>query len=235
MAAQQARTNGREDADADADVSATDGWRARVVSRSLRRATEKSLSRGEAFIKAAQALLYERGLDGFTVQQVADAAGQSLRTFYQHFSGKDDLLLALLEEELIVHAAYIRKHVSRSADPIERLRTFVTAGVGHARLDAHTTAMARYSLNLSASHPAELSSVQRPVVELARELVREAVEAGAIPACDPDVAAYFLMSMKVAYGRSRVFGNDLGTAMPSPDELATMCVRGLGGAVPPPR
>jgi hypothetical protein len=82
----------------------TAGWRSRILTRSLERATQRSLDRASAFIQAAKSLLDEEGAAGFTVQQVADLAGQSLRSFYQHFSSKDDLLLALFEEDLVVHA-----------------------------------------------------------------------------------------------------------------------------------
>ena len=34
----------------------------------------------------------------FTVQDVVERSGQSLRSFYQYFAGKHELLLALFEE-----------------------------------------------------------------------------------------------------------------------------------------
>ena len=59
---------------------------------------------GPALIQAAAALLERSNGDGFTVQDVADEAGQSLRTLYQYFESKDDLLLAVFEEAMGIYA-----------------------------------------------------------------------------------------------------------------------------------
>lgn len=198
-----------------------------MVTRSLERATQRSLERASAFLEAARSLLDEAGAAGFTVQQVADLAGQSLRSFYQHFSSKDDLLLALFEEDLVVHAKDVRTKVDEHHDPVSRLATFVSAGVQVAP-HPHAIAMSKYRLGMAASRPIDLTVVEAPVVALARELVCEAIEAGAIPPCDPDAAAYVLVTLKSAYTHSNLLGNELGTRMPSPDELAVFCVRGLG-------
>src|SRR3546814_13448751 len=58
-------------------------WQRRVVSRSLRTARARSIDRGSTLIRAATALLERSGGDTFTVQDIADEAGQSLRTLYQ--------------------------------------------------------------------------------------------------------------------------------------------------------
>ena len=91
----------------------------------------------------------------------------------------------------------------------------------------------KYRLGMAATHPLDLTVVQAPVVALARELVEEAIKAGAISPCDPDAAAYVLVTLKSAYTHSNLLGNELGTTMPTPDELARFCILGLGAADPP--
>src|SRR5687767_307004 len=71
-------------------------WRSRVVSRSLGTAADRAVRRGLALISAAGRLVQKSGGDDFTMQQVASEAGLSLRVLYQHFTGKDDLLVALI-------------------------------------------------------------------------------------------------------------------------------------------
>jgi AcrR family transcriptional regulator len=44
-------------------------------------------------MRCAWALFAEQGYEATTVDQVAEAAGMSRRTFFRYFSGKDDLLL----------------------------------------------------------------------------------------------------------------------------------------------
>src|SRR5690349_18256786 len=90
----------------ESDDGASD-WQRRVVGRSLRTATQRSIDRGASLIAAAGALLERSKGDGFTVQDVADEAGQSLRTLYQYFESKDDLLLAVFEEAMQTYKVLI--------------------------------------------------------------------------------------------------------------------------------
>ena len=53
----------------------------------------------ELFLDAARELMND-GATEFTVQEVVERSGQSLRTFYQYFAGKYELLLALFEESI---------------------------------------------------------------------------------------------------------------------------------------
>src|SRR5262245_50151305 len=70
-------------------------WQRRVVGRSLQDARRRSLDRSERFIRAAAKVLQRNNGASLTVQEVADEAGQSLRTLYQYFESKDELLLAV--------------------------------------------------------------------------------------------------------------------------------------------
>jgi Bacterial regulatory proteins, tetR family len=50
--------------------------------------------RVQRFLDAAQAIVTEKGNTDFTVQEVVDRSRQSLRSFYQHFDGKHELMRA---------------------------------------------------------------------------------------------------------------------------------------------
>jgi AcrR family transcriptional regulator len=62
------------------------------VGRSLRTAASVSVDRGKNLNQAAATVLARGDGQDITVQDVADEAGQSLRTLYHYFEGKDDLL-----------------------------------------------------------------------------------------------------------------------------------------------
>ncbi|MEV0096793.1 TetR/AcrR family transcriptional regulator [Streptomyces sp. NPDC050738] len=47
----------------------------------------------EAMVAAAVDLLLERGLDGVTVEEIAERAGVTRRTFSRHFPGKEEAIL----------------------------------------------------------------------------------------------------------------------------------------------
>jgi AcrR family transcriptional regulator len=209
------------------------GWRNRVVRRSLEQATQRSLDRGQGFVDAAIELLRRSDSDGFTLQEVGVLAGQSVRTFYQHFSSKDDLLLAVFEEEVRKHALTLRTEVMRHADPVERIAAFMIAGASTRVEEAgDSRALIQYRIGLSLSHPEDLAQIQAPVVELALDLVLEAMDQGAIRRGDPDPAAYMMVTLKTSILHSRMLGNELGVRTPQPIELARFCLEGLGGSLP---
>ena len=70
-------------------------WKQRAVERSTKAAKLRAEQRVERFLDAAQTIISKKGSTDFTVQEVVDKSGQSLRSFYQHFDGKHSLLLAL--------------------------------------------------------------------------------------------------------------------------------------------
>ena len=214
------------------DTIGSSGWRDRVLSRSLDRATKRSLERGQAYIDAATQLIEETGKEGFTIQEVADRAGQSLRTLYQHFQSKDDLLLAVFEEQLKAHTMHSREAVDKYDDPLDRLAALIIASASGTGVKGKATALAHYRMRLAVSHPEELALVQAPYVSLTVELVTDAVDAGAIPPCNPEKTAYVITTLKSAYLHSHLLGNELGVEMPTPVELARFCLEGVGGKLP---
>ncbi|GAA1361572.1 TetR/AcrR family transcriptional regulator [Streptomyces beijiangensis] len=54
---------------------------------------QRTLRSREAMVAAATDLLFERGLDGVTVEEIAERAGVTRRTFSRHFPGKEEAIL----------------------------------------------------------------------------------------------------------------------------------------------
>jgi AcrR family transcriptional regulator len=201
----------------------------------LERATKRSLERGRGFIDAATELMEQSGSEDFTVQQVADTAGQSLRTLYQHFSSKDDLILAVFEEQAQHHVEYVSSEVDRYEDPLDRLAALIIAasrGSDGGRTSNRTIALAHYRMKLVVTHPDDLAVVQAPFVSLARSVLADAHHAGAIHIANVDHMTYVVATLKSAFLHSHVLGNELGIEMPSVTELAEFCLRGLGASLP---
>src|SRR5690348_12202714 len=97
-----------------------------AVARSLDAARLRSEGRVQRFLDAGFELLAsaDSGRD-FTVQEVVDRSGQSLRSFYQYFAGKHELLLALFDEAIRSTAERLEDQLAAERDPLERLRRFV--------------------------------------------------------------------------------------------------------------
>ena len=210
------------------------GWRARVVGRSLAPAAEKAIRRGQQLLSAASRLILRSGGDDFTVQRVAAEAGLTLRAFYQHFSGKDDLLIALIEESQLVMARLLNRHAARFEDPLDRL-----GGALYWALDArqHTAgdynaALLRFTQRTTLTAPERLGAARRPVLTVFTRLVDEAMHAGVVERGDPERVAFAWMALQESFTRVGHLGNDLGTRVPSVPELVRFCVLGLGAELP---
>jgi AcrR family transcriptional regulator len=78
---------------------------------------------GVRILEAARAVIIERGLDGFSVQAVATAAGVQKSAIAYHFGSKDGLLKALVRSQASERTAQAQDAV-RSLPPEERLRAF---------------------------------------------------------------------------------------------------------------
>ena len=78
----------------------TTSWRELAVARSLDPARVRAEQRVQRFLDAAMELMQASPEREFTVQEVVERSGQSLRSFYQYFAGKHELLLALFEESV---------------------------------------------------------------------------------------------------------------------------------------
>jgi AcrR family transcriptional regulator len=215
------------------DVGEAD-WQRRVVGRSLGTATKRSIDRGGRLVRAAAALLERSNGDGFTVQDVADEAGQSLRTLYHYFESKDDLLLAVFEEAMGTYARMIRTAIAGLEDPLERLAGAIIAAarmpeVSNPGVDR---GLARFRLKLGEVDPNLVARAQEPVASLFRNLVEEASKAGAIRDCDPEEATYLIMALNSAYIIGQTLGNNSGLRRPTVLGLTSFCLEGLSASLP---
>ena len=171
-----------------APESTAASWREQAVARSLDSARVRAESRVQRFIDAAFELLSDSapGKD-FTVQDVVEKSGQSLRSFYQYFGGKQELLLALFEESVRSTADQLRDRVGIEKKPLERLHRFVIEyyalcrpapkGKGKKRAPL---ALAEFAQQLMTAHPDEATRAFAPLVALFDEVLGEAVAAGAV-------------------------------------------------------
>ena len=176
------------------DHSDAPTWREQAVARSLDSARLRAETRVQRFLDAALEIMDESasGRD-FTVQEVVERSGQSLRSFYQYFGGKHELLLALFEDAVKSTATHLREQIERESGALAKLRCFVVeyhrlcrpvgpgpVGDGEDMTHRPTPAMADFAQQLLTDHPAEAVRAHRPLVVLLDELLDAAVAAGAV-------------------------------------------------------
>ncbi len=166
-------------------------WREMAVARSLDSARTRAENRVHRFMAAATELINSSDRKDFTVQEVVERSGQSLRSFYQHFDGKHELLLALFEDTVASTADFLRTKVEEETGPLERLHRFVveyyllcsrSTGKGaHTRKGAPSM-VTDFAQQLLTDRPKEAARAFAPLVAIFRELLDDALAAGVVRA-----------------------------------------------------
>jgi AcrR family transcriptional regulator len=175
-----------------------------AVARVVDPARVRAETRVQRFLDAALELMSSTSGKDFTVQEVVERSGQSLRSFYQYFDGKYELLLALFEDSVRTTAAQLQAQIDEESDPLERLHRAVveyyklcrpvTKGRGGRKAPA---ALAEFAQQLLTDHPKEASRAFTPLVELFEAILADAANAGVIRTSlrSRRVAGYVLQSV----------------------------------------
>jgi AcrR family transcriptional regulator len=161
------------------DLSETE---AMIPAATLGRRERKKLETHRALATAARELALARGLEGLTVEDIADAADVSVRTFFNYFSCKEEALVGVEPAVLEELGAQLRERPA-SEGPLEALRAVLATGV-----DDVTEAVRRWSLRteLVRRHPSLLPRHLAALAEIEAALVRAlAARLGTDPAADP--------------------------------------------------
>ncbi|MCQ9179715.1 TetR/AcrR family transcriptional regulator [Streptomyces sp. IBSBF 2953] len=206
-------------------------WRQRAVERSTRAAKLRAEQRVQRFLDAAQELIADKGTTDFTVQEIVERSRQSLRSFYQHFDGKHELLLALFEDALSKSATEIREKASAGPDPLERLKIAVELlyDSSRPRPGRQSPLFTDFAIQLLVSHPDQVATAHLPLLALFTELVEEAVEAGV--ATSPKARRTASLLMQTAMFTAQAPAAPVG-AHPSPitvEEVWAFCLGGITG------
>jgi TetR/AcrR family transcriptional regulator len=199
-------------------------WELRSAMRAARRAQVASRRAGrdpaDKLVQAGQELVLA-GDGQFTVKQLADRAGVALQTFYRHFGSKDELVLAVLEENVAEGVRDMELIADNDADPVEQLREMIqlpirmsTSPEAFHRLRFH----ARERQRLSALYPTEVEAVFEPYRQLIERHIRAVDRAGSDVAADAAHDADIVMRLVAVY--AHVIGTN---ALPwSAEECATL-------------
>jgi AcrR family transcriptional regulator len=218
------------------DLLATSGsadgpaWKRRAVDRSTQVVKQRAELRVERFLDAAQLVIAEKGSTDFTVQEVVDRSHQSLRSFYLHFDGKHELLLALFEDALSASAQQIRTATDHHTDPLAKLEIAVRLLFDSSRPSgtAQRPLFTEFASQLLASHPTEVKVAHAPLLRLLAELVTEAAAAGQLRAgVKPRRMAALIMQTAMLNAHSSGAADD-GTGHPlTADEIWLFCANGF--------
>ncbi|OBK78227.1 TetR/AcrR family transcriptional regulator [Mycobacterium sp. 1274761.0] len=187
--------------------------------------------RERRFMKSALAILGETGRTDFTVLEVVERSKTSLRSFYQHFSTKDELLLALIDK---IMSESTRKWRSDTADlpPVAALKMLIDRICRPAETttqDKVNRGLTNYNDRLAETLPREYARVLSPLHELIKDIINRGIAEGSFRS-DVDVDATAALIMQTALGAMRlhVLGAELNGVPVGARHIFDFCVTALG-------
>ncbi|MHB8680658.1 MAG: TetR/AcrR family transcriptional regulator [Acidimicrobiales bacterium] len=183
----------------------------------------------ERLVEAARALMWEALGPGFTVTQVVAAAGSSLKSFYRCFESKDELLVALFEDDARRGADALAAMVHRK-EPPDRLRTAVVGLFRFITLDGrlpYAAALVSEHLRLAQSRPDELKAVMQPFVDVFERELRDAAARGEIRGGDAGRDARTLFHLVTSHLHALIYHQIDDPPAKVADDLWTFCAAAL--------
>ncbi|MCV7289518.1 TetR/AcrR family transcriptional regulator [Mycolicibacterium wolinskyi] len=209
---------------------------ARPAGRPSGSARADNEERAGRFMRSALAILGETGRTDFTVLEVVERSKTSLRSFYQHFSTKDELLLALIDK---IMAESTRRWRSDTADlpGPEALRALIeriTAPAASSTQDSINRGLTFYNDHLAESLPREYARVLTPLHDLFQDILRRGIESGAFrPDLVVEATAALIMQSVLGAMRLRSLGVALNGVPIEGHHIYEFCVTGLSNPASP--
>lgn len=189
--------------------------------------------RERRFMRSALAILGETGRTDFTVLEVVERSKTSLRSFYQHFSTKDELLLALIDK---IMSESTRKWRDDTADlpPVAALRVLIDRICTPAESttqDKVNRGLTYYNDRLAEALPREYARVLSPVHVLIKDIINRGIDDGSFrKGLDVDATAALIMQSALGAMRLQVLGAELSGVPVDADHIYAFCVAALGAA-----
>jgi AcrR family transcriptional regulator len=193
---------------------------------------EEVESRPARFMKSALAILGETGRTDFTVLEVVERSKTSLRSFYQHFSTKDELLLALVDKIMSESTARWRAD-TEGLDAVTALRVLVeriSAPAASTKQGSINRGLTFYNDHLAETLPREYARVLAPLHTLISEIIATGISERVFRTAsesETDTTSALIMQTVLGALRLRALGAELNGSPIEGDHIFEFCVRSL--------
>jgi AcrR family transcriptional regulator len=164
------------------------------------------------------------------MSQLVAAAGTSLKSFYRCFASKDELLVALFEDDARRGADALSAAVACHDEPVARVRCAVEGLFGFVTVDGHlpyAAALVREHLRLSESRPEELRAVLQPFVDILRVELEAAGRAGVLRVDDAGRLARTLFHLVLSHLHALICHQIEEPASQVADDVWAFCAAAL--------
>ncbi|AKK27415.1 TetR/AcrR family transcriptional regulator [Mycobacterium sp. EPa45] len=187
-------------------------------------------SRESRFMRSALSILAETGRTDFTVLEVVERSKTSLRSFYQHFSTKDELLLALIDTIMAESTKHWRKETDDlpAAEAMRVLIDRICTPAESTKQDSINRGLTYYNDHLAESLPTEYSRVLSPLHQLIGDILNRGISEGTFrPDLQAETTAALIMQAVLGAMRLRSLGAELNGVPIDGAHIYDFCVRGL--------
>jgi AcrR family transcriptional regulator len=187
-------------------------------------------TRASRFMRSALAILGETGRADFTVLEVVERSKTSLRSFYQHFSTKDELLLALIEK-IMAESTLGWREATDGLDARAALRLLIeriSAPAASTKQDSINRGLTFYNDHLAETLPGEYARVLSPLHVLITDIIKRGIAEGTFYGrLDVDTTSALIMQTVLGALRLRVLGAELNGLPIEGSHIFTFCIRAL--------
>jgi len=161
------------------------------------RGTESPKDRHRQILETAARLICEKGYEGASIQDIADACNLTKAGLYHHIRSKEHLLLEIQNYGMDVFEEQVLSQVVAIADPVERLKTCMEKNVllvtqGWSK---EVTIILHEHATLTGDARAQINARKKRYVRFLESSFAEAIRAGRIRAVNPTVAAFSFLGM----------------------------------------
>ena len=181
-------------------------------------------------MRSALAILGETGRTDFTVLEVVERSKTSLRSFYQHFSTKDELLLALIDKIMAESTLKWREETTglESTAALRLLIDRICAPAESSTQDSINRGLTFYNDHLAETLPGEYARVLLPLHQLIQDILNRGIAEGTFRG-DINVEATAALMMQTVLGamRLRVLGAELNGVPIEASHIYEFCTNGL--------
>jgi AcrR family transcriptional regulator len=197
----------------------------------VQRSRARGVEQARAIVEATQRLIGVKG-GSFTTNELAKEAGIALQTFYRYFEGKDQLILAVLEQMVAETSAAYKEAARELDDPLARLHSYITSVVMELTRGEAVVEGARFLTaehwRLQCLYPAEVTNATKPFTDLVQEEIEEAADRGLLRPVDTAHSAWLVTQLLMGVFHHYAFCEPDEPYEAIAERLWGFCATGLG-------
>lgn len=192
-----------------------------AVERALDERHREATDEVEKILAAAVAVMQRVAPEPPRVNDIVAEAGISKKSFYRYFSGKDDLLLAVMERGIGIVVSYLDHRMAKADNPTAKIACWVQGALAQVS-DPHLISMSRAVVEQMSTQSAT-DAVTDIMAPLRTQLLDPVTALGST---DPRRDAQAIFELTIATMR-RYVGAHVQPEQADIDHLVRFCLRGL--------